>query len=343
MITNTAMIGSLPYAGSLEALEALSKFSLGIPSWPQLPKRSFKESMTVQYTEGFPGIMVDEKEKRVWLERDDRLLDSMATFYDAVVAGNLEPFEISASYAAGLHGFMESMRKSGRKYPFLKGQVVGPFTFGFGLTDAEGRAAWFDEQYQDIVLKGITMKATWQARQLSTFAEKVVIFLDEPIYSALGTPTYIGIENDHVVSALNEIAEALHGLGALVGVHCCGNMEWSLLARTDIDIISFDAYSFGDKVSLYATEIGVFLKRGGILAWGIVPTDTSDHVANESEKSLLTKIAATEELFERKGVARELLKRQRILTPSCGLGNLTQPEALRVLELLKALSVSAGN
>jgi hypothetical protein len=119
-------------------------------------------------------------------------------------------------------------------------------------------------------------------------------------------------------------------------------MEWSLLAHSDIDIISFDAFSFGDKVTLYAQEIGTFLGRGGKLAWGIVPTDTTEHVNGENEKSLLAKLAAIEDLFGKKGVSRDLLKKQRILTPSCGLGNLSQSDALRVLELLKALSVSAG-
>lgn len=327
------MIGSMPGTDAATALGALAQFPLGIPTWPQLPKRSFKESMTVQYTEGFPGVRVDEPEKRIWVERDEKLLESMTAFYEAIVAENGSPFAVSDAYAAGLHAFVNA--RKGERSSLIKGQVVGPFTFGFGLCDNENRPVWFDEQYRDIVVKGITMKSVWQAKQLAALADQVIIFLDEPIYSALGTPTYIGIENADVMAALNEITAALHAAGAFVGVHCCGNMEWSLLAQTDIDIISFDAYSFGDKVALYAADIDTFLKRGGTLAWGIVPTDTTEHITQETGRSLCEKTLALENLFAGKGVGRNILRQNRIFTPSCGMGNLKDEDSERVLEMLR--------
>ena len=332
------MIGSLPQKNPQEALQALQKNPLDIPTWPQLPKRSFKESMTVQYSEGFPGIVIDEKEKRISINRNGNLLDAMASFYDNVLAENTDAFAISAEYAAGLHAFMDERSKIGTRCSLIKGQVVGPFTFGFSLDDNDCKAVWFDEQYRDVVIKGIAMKAVWQAKRLSAFAEKVVIFLDEPIFSALGTPTYMGIENDHVISCINEIAAKLHAVNAAVGVHCCGNMEWSLLTRTTLDILAFDAYSYGDKVALYPEAINAFLERGGVLAWGIVPTALSENIASESAKSLMQRIQSLEDLFAKKGVSPELLRRQKILTPSCGMGNLTEAEAQRVLQLLGQLA-----
>jgi hypothetical protein len=41
---------------------------------------------------------------------------------------------------------------------------------------------------------------------------------------------------------------------------------------TSIDIISFDAFGFLDRLILYADNLKSFFKRGGILCWGIVPT-----------------------------------------------------------------------
>jgi hypothetical protein len=341
-MTYTAMIGSMPQSDANEALTALARFPLGIPTWPQLPKRSFKESMTVQYSEGFPGIVVDELGKRIWVDFDERLVEGMTAFYEAIVANDEKPFAITADYAAGLHRFIADLTTSGKRYALIKGQVVGPFTFGFGLNDNQCRAVWFDEQYRDIVIKGLTMKAVWQARQLKACAEQVVIFLDEPIFSALGTPAYIGVENEQVIGTLDEIAAALHAENALVGVHCCGNMEWSLLAHTNIDIISFDAYSFGDKVALYAGEIGSFLRRGGRLAWGIVPTDTSEHLTAETGPSLCQKVVELEKLFVNKGVSETLLRSRRIFTPACGLGNLSSGESQRVLELLSFVGEHAA-
>jgi methionine synthase II (cobalamin-independent) len=336
--TPTAMIGSLPQKNPDEALKALSGHPLGIPTWPQLPKRSFKESMTVQYSEGFPGILIDEKEKRISIDRNDKLLDEMAVFYDNVLSENHDAFAISADYAGGLHAFIDERSNIGTKAPLIKGQVVGPFTFGFSLSDNDCKAVWFDEQYRDVVIKGIAMKAVWQAKKLSAFAEKVVIFMDEPIFSALGTPTYMGIENDHVVSCINEIAEQLHAVNASVGVHCCGNMEWSLLTSTALDVLAFDAYGYGDKVALYPEAVSGFLERGGTLAWGIVPTALSEDINKETAESLIARIRLLEEMFFKKGVSPKLLREQRILTPSCGMGNLSEKDAQRVLTLLGALS-----
>jgi methionine synthase II (cobalamin-independent) len=338
--TPTAMIGSLPQKNPDEALKALSGHPLGIPTWPQLPKRSFKESMTVQYSEGFPGILIDEKEKRISIDRNDKLLDEMAQFYDNVLSENHDAFAISADYAGGLCAFITERLKAGVKAPMIKGQVVGPFTFGFSLSDNDCKAVWFDEQYRDVVIKGIAMKAVWQAKKLSPFADKVVIFMDEPIFSALGTPTYMGIENDHVISCINEIAEQLHAVNAAVGVHCCGNMEWSVLTSTALDVLAFDAYGYGDKVALYPEAIKGFLERGGTLAWGIVPTALSDDINKETVDSLISRIRLLEEMFVKKGVPIELLGKQRILTPSCGMGNLSEKDAERVLTLLGNLSES---
>lgn len=336
--TPTAMIGSLPQKNPGEALAALSRNPLGVPTWPQLPKRSFKESMTVQYSEGFPGIVIDEKDKRISIDRNDKLLDEMAVFYDNVLSENVDSFAISADYAAGLHAFIDERSKSVTRIPLAKGQIVGPFTFGFGLSDNDSKAVWFDEQYRDVVIKGIAMKAVWQAKKFSAFADKVVIFMDEPIFSALGTPTYIGIENDHVVSCINEIAEQLHAVNASVGVHCCGNMDWSVLTATTLDILAFDAYSYGDKVSLYPDAINGFLERGGTLAWGIVPTALSEDINKETADSLIERVRSLETMFINKGVSTQLLRKQRIYTPSCGMGNLSETDAQRVLVLLEKLS-----
>jgi len=59
----TFMIGSLPHKSSREAFDILKRFPLTIPTWPQLPKRSFKEAMIPQYTEGFPEYILTKKKR----------------------------------------------------------------------------------------------------------------------------------------------------------------------------------------------------------------------------------------------------------------------------------------
>ncbi len=330
----TTMIGSMPHTDAEKALDILDRYPLSIPVWPQLPKRSFKEAMVPQYSEGFPGISVDEENKRLWIERNDEMLNEMASFYEAVLSDSVDAFSISSSYAEGFTAFCNRLEKQAGKIPFVKGQVTGPFTYGLSLNDNDSKAVWFDEQYKDIVVKGLAQKAVWQAEQLKKYAEQVVIFFDEPIFSALGTPTYIGIQDEEVVSVLNELSETLHSIDVVVGVHCCGNMDWSLLARSAIDIIAFDAYEFGDKVALYPEAINAFLERGGVLAWGIVPTGNPADIKKETGDTLKQKIDELMALFIQKGMSSERLQKQILFTPSCGMGTLSPDDAELVLKLL---------
>jgi methionine synthase II (cobalamin-independent) len=333
----TTIIGSLPGASPADALDLLDRYPLTIPAWPQLPKRSFKEGMVGQFSEGFPGVRVDEQERKFWIEQDADLPSHLADFYERVLSGSAESFAVSAGYAAGLAAFLERRGSEGQKLRVVKGQVAGPFTVGLSIADQTGRSAWFDDQYRDVVIKGLAKKAVWQAGRLSSIAEGVIIFFDEPIFAALGTPAYIGISDEDVTNTYSELCEELHGAGAMLGVHCCGNMDWSLLARSSIDILSFDAYSFGDKVALYAPDINSFLMRGGWLAWGLVPTGNPELVGRESARRLVKKFDDLAALLEQKGIARDRLISQMLLTPSCGMGTLPMRSAERVLELLHQL------
>ena len=335
-VHQTTMIGSMPHLTPKAALQALEQVPLTIPAWPQLPRRSFKESMIPQYTEAFPGIRVDEVAKRIWVQVDDDLPNAMVEFYEHLVAEHVDAFAISEEYAAGLHGMLRQLAAANMKLPFLKGHVTGPFTFGLGLTDQERRSVWFDEQYRDIVLKGLGMKALWQIQQLQPYTKQVVIFFDEPVLSALGTAPYMMIRDEDVINGLNEVFKISHNAGALVGVHCCGNMDWGLLASTKIDIIAFDAYCYGAKVALYPDKIQAFLKRGGILASGLVPTGNIEKLRAETPDSLKARHESIIQEFVGKGIAENLLREQFLFTPSCGMGTLSESDTAIVLKLLAA-------
>ncbi|MGD9201107.1 MAG: hypothetical protein PVI26_06065 [Chitinispirillia bacterium] len=338
----TAIIGSMPYVSADEAFNILSRFPLTIPTWYQLPKRSFKENMTIQYSRGLPGLVIDEENKRQWIERNDDLLNTMTSFYEDALSDNTDSFAISEEYANGLYHFVNKLKALSHKIPTVKGQVTGPFSYGLSLNDNLGKAVWYDEQYRDIIIKQLINKALWQIKILSKYAEKIILFFDEPIFSALGTPAYIGIEDETVISVLNELAFAIQNEYVAVGIHCCGNMDWSLLTQTSIDIIAFDAYEFGDKIALYPEAINKFLDRGGVLAWGIVPTGNNSDIQKESFESLKEKENSLMDLYEKKGISIDLIQNRIIYTPSCGMGTLSFKDSEKVLDLLAQIGNPSG-
>jgi methionine synthase II (cobalamin-independent) len=330
------MIGSMPHKRADDAFAVLEEFPLDIQTWPQLPARSFVEGMIPQCSEGFPGIEIDAEGKSIRLVRGDDLLESMTKAYEAVLAEDRDFFSISGEFAEGLHRFLE-LNGNRDPLPVVKGQITGPFTFGLGLNDAEGRAIWWDDSYRDLIYAGLALKGTWQVEKLKDVADVVLMFCDEPILSALGTPAYMGVRNEEVVEGLNRVIDPLKTTGAIVGMHCCGNMDWAVTTRANLDVISFDAYEFGDKSTIYAAEISNFLERGGYLAWGIVPTGDTDAVARETVDSLLEKMNRLIKLFCNAGIDGDLLRKRSLYTPSCGVGSLSEDAAARVFELLAGL------
>ena len=208
-----------------------------------------------------------------------------------------------------------------------------------GLSDNEKKSVWYDEQYKEVVINGLKFKALWQYNKLKEISEKVIIFMDEPILSALGTSAYLSIQDNDVIDVINEITDALHQEGIIVGIHCCGNTDWGLITKCNIDILAFDAYFYGDRVSLYINELTSFLEKGKILAFGIVPTSDANKLNNESKDNLVQKISLLINNLEKKGIDKDLIKNQMVFTPSCGFGSgsLSIEESELVLKLLNEL------
>jgi len=122
----------------------------------------------------------------------------------------------------------------------------------------------------------------------------------------------------------------------LIGFHCCGNTDWTMVFETRVDIVSFDAYGFGDKLILYPNEILRFIDRGGFLAFGIVPT--SEYMDGITKELLYDHVVSLLANFEEKGLPRDRLLENSLFTPSCGMGPLDEIKAKRVMELTGSLA-----
>jgi len=336
-------LGSLPHTDAAQATALLLAYTPEIPTWAQLPKRTWHENMMVQYLEGLPGVV--EENERAYFDTsrpgyDDALTDFFAR-YLAVESGDdaaLETFAITPERSRGLPTLLTALPKRFHPPVVVKGQVTGPFTWGTNLTDQNRRCVYYDEQLHDVIVKGVKLKALWQIKYLKTFGAPVMIWMDEPALLGFGSSTFISISREDVLRDLNEVAGAIHAAGALTGVHCEANTDWSLLMEADLDILDFDAYDHLEAITLYPDELRAFFDRGGSLGWGIVPTLNPQAAATETVESLLERFDAGVARLEERGFARQLLLRRALITPSCGAGTLTQPLAERVLGLLRNLA-----
>jgi|Deesub1362A_J573_1020465.scaffolds.fasta_scaffold00045_27 hypothetical protein len=323
---STTGIGSLPHLDPEEAAGLVIE-SFDIPFWPQLPKLSFKELMIPQYSEGMPSIKIDAEKQDIRIERNE---EEIERFYEGV-SGDAR-VAISEEYAKGLYAFLKKL--NGRRFKILKGHITGPLTFSLGLKASDGKPLYFDEELREISLMLLQAKARWQIDILSPYAEKVLIFIDEPILSALGSTSYMGVSEEEALRLLRETSEAIKAAGGVSGIHCCGRADWSLVMKTGVDVMNFDAYEFGDTLGIYPEELRAFLDNGNLLAWGIVPT--TEAINNETEDSIKRLFNNRIETLS-KHIPEELLLKNIILTPSCGTGSRTVPESLKVFQILMRL------
>jgi methionine synthase II (cobalamin-independent) len=220
----------------------------------------------------------------------------------------------------------------------LKGQITGPLTLATGLTDQEKRAVFYDDRLLDVVVKTLAMKARWQVEKLSQWGVPAMVFIDEPGLAGFGTSAFISISREDIGRVLSEVIDAVHQAGGFAGVHVCANTDWSLILESPADILSFDAYGFFDRLSLYHDLLHSFFDQGRILAWGIVPTSYSEDINRETASNLVRKWEAQVSHLETLGIARTRILAQSLITPSCGTGSLSPGDAIKVLEMTREVS-----
>jgi hypothetical protein len=327
-------IGSLPYADPQKAVETVLRSIPDAPIWPQLPATGINEQMEVQYSEGIPRVVIDRDKQRMYIDTTGDYSMELAAFYEKFLAEDLDSFAITPDFSKGIYALEGALEKAGGSRPFVKVQTTGPISFGLTIVDENKRAIYYNPEFIDVVVKALAMKCRWQIRKFRKYAEGVICFIDEPILSAFGSSTYLSVTREDVIEKLSELVEAIHAEGALAGVHCCGNTEWSVLIDAGADIVNFDAFEYGDTIALYPEAVRRHIEAGNALAWGIVPTNSAKIQAQTAEALVSKFDGLTANLAKATGLDQGLIRRQALITPSCGTGSLPVADAERVFRIL---------
>lgn len=342
------LIGSLPLDSHKKALDWIFAATPEVPLWPQLPSNP-KEQMLPQFAEGIPCIREENPELttgKIYYDISyDGFDEQMLAFYEEYIAAaeavSSPPgsrFSTSPERAAGLYALAGRLAGA-EKLQAIKGQVTGPFTMLTGIKDTQGRAGYFDDTIREMTIKGIAMKAAWQTSFLARSNKPVLMFIDEPALAGIGSSAFIGVTTDEIQAMINEVADAIHLAGGLAGIHVCANTDWSLLLQSKIDILSFDAYGFFDRIAPLQEDLNAYLDRGGIIAWGGIPTSRSEDIEKESTASLVALWNTQMDTITGPNRSKANILRQTLITPSCGTGSLSQELAQKVLELTRTVSV----
>jgi hypothetical protein len=337
----------MPHADPAKAVDVVLSTLPEAPIWPQLSGRGLNEQMEVQYSEGMPCRVVDRDRRRMYFETSGDYTDAFAQFYESYMVamdpdegtGDVSAMAISPEYAAGIYELEKRLQAEGGTRPYVKCHTTGPCSFALTIVDESKRALFYNEEFRDVVIKALAMKCRWQIQKLAPYGERVICFIDEPILAGFGSSTYVSVSRNDVIAAVGELVEAIHSEGAIAGIHCCGNTEWSIPIDAGADIVNFDAFQYGETIAMYPDHVKRHLEAGRALAWGVVPT--SAEVRSQTVDSLADLYRRmVDNLVSKSGLDTELVHRQTLLTGSCGTGSMEVADAERVFQLTGQLSAA---
>jgi len=305
----TTAMAVMPHKDVAAALEAA--LSLDIPFWPQLPRLSYYEDMYVQASEHFPGIVLDLEKQTLSFS-----LDKFIVELEETLAHFDEPayFDISPQYSDVYHRFLD-LDFSDR--PAIRGQLEGPISFGLNVLDQDKRPIIFDDTVRPFMYEFMARRINIQLKRLKELNANAFMFIDEPglqfLFSALS-----GYDS---TAARDDMEQFLAAVERPRGVHLCGNPDWDFLLNLDMDILSMDVYLNAEVFATYARSIKRFVDRGGIIVWGIVPTNF-EPFESETADSLAERLEEVWGALAKKGIDREhLLVRSLISPATCCLVN----------------------
>jgi hypothetical protein len=259
----TTAMGIMPHADMEKALEL--SLSLDIPFWPQLPNVSYYEDMYAQASEYFPGIMVDIKNKRISF--DSREFEHQLTTYSEKI---LDPttFSLSEKYSVVYHHFLN---RNLRNYTAIRGQLIGPVSFGFKVADENNMPIIYHEQVRALLFDFFKQKINAQYREMHNQNDNAFVWLDEPglgwVFSGLS-----GYNDQQAKREYQGFVQELDSPGAL---HLCAKVNLPYLLELGAQIVSFDAYQLELMPIGYTSAVVSFLNDGGLISWGIVPPDST--------------------------------------------------------------------
>lgn len=316
-------IGSLPHDDVNKAFDEVYCLFYDFPFLPQLVNVNKFENMTFQFLENLACLK--NQNGKLFCVKD----------YEEIKNASKKVEDYHISHCSSMNLFTDYLRDYSPKY--AKAQVTGPFTLSMILKNEKGEPVFYDRDLRELLITHLSYKAFWLAEKIMANNVKPVIFIDEPTIAMVGP--YSDIKRYDVVDMLFKIVENLKANGIIVGIHCCSKCDWSMIIDAGADILSFDAFSFATDFASYSDKINEYINNGGKICWGIIPT-MSDEILEPFtiDSAYIGYYLAVNYLVE-KGISKDKILNASMLSPSCGMGNLSVELSHKAMILARDLSL----
>jgi len=306
-------MGIMPHRDIDQALKLT--LSLDVPFWPQLPHISFYEDMYAQFSQHFPGIIMDEEGKKLFFSCS-RFENELEDYSKKM--GKPETFALSERYSVVYHRFLNENLSD---FIAIRGQSIGPISFGFRVIDENNKPIIYDDNVRTVLFDFIGRKINAQYWELGEKNKNAFVWLDEPGLSWV----FSGLSGYSDIQAKNDYRSFLSVMESIPALHLCANVNLPYLLQMGTKLLSFDAYQINLMPKGYAASVATFIHSGGIICWGIVPTD-SDNLSTQTPQKLADLlIEYWKVISENTGLSLEMIAEQALIAPArCCLKNIGQ-------------------
>jgi hypothetical protein len=190
--------------------------------------------------------------------------------------------------------------------------MIGPVSLGFKIVDELRKPIIYNDNIRPVLFDFIQRKVNVQYRQLKEKNQNAFVWLDEPglgwVFSGMS-----GYTDMHTKEDYRDFLEQMEGPKAM---HLCAEVNLPYLLELGIEILSFDAYQMRDMPREYTGAVSEFLKGGGVICWGIVPTESGRQRQETPETLARMLMSYWQKVAEETGLAAEEIARQSLVAPA---------------------------
>lgn len=286
--------GALPYKDIKHTTAMMAKLFSETPYLAFLPNISETETSLHRVFENIPGIMycngnltldVGNPNYKEDIQHFKKTLKTPSL-------NNLEKYMFSAEF---FEKYLQMIKKFKSPNAFIN--LTGPFTFSQIINDAAQNQLIADKSYKKLAEHTVCIKALWAIEKIKEYCPTTVpvIILEEPLLNQFRTIRRENedVTDDYVINMLSHVTDKLRQAGAIIGVQCFEKCDWSIPIKAGVDIISFDAYNNPNNLTIIPDLIINFLRKGGMINWGIVPVLSDEMVKGLTIDYLHKRLSST--------------------------------------------------
>lgn len=302
-------IGSLPHRDA-GAGASFARTEFDVATVPSLPRRSPAESLVAQAIVALPGVALGQY---------GSLAVDPAHLTDDLPVGT----DLTNDAFIGLRTFLDQAERLDDDGRPVKWGLVGPVTLGLALRRAglESSVAF--------PLAGRAVRAhvvaVSQAISDALPGSPQMAILDEPSFAELMSADF-PIPPDEAMDLMSTAMAALPS-DVVAGVHCCAPCDVATLLAAGPGVIAVPVTPGLVEWAGYLTR---YLDDGGLVVWGVVPTEGPVASSPERHWRALSDLWCA---LVQRGCDPVTLRRRSLVSTTCGLSGHSVPVARRLTRL----------